>query len=181
MHLESLISAKNNINDDTVVVFTNVLSHNKTLTHLSLDDCYDEEGNASITKRGWEAVSTLICNKTSIMDTYNSNHTLQYVSFDQFDETKFPVHLGVSLMLNGNKDKVEVARQKILKIHFSGKDTSKLQELLDMELEVVPAAISWIGRPVAFQWKGKNISGFSTMYNLVRKMPDLFDISAQKK
>ena len=181
MHLESLISAKNNINDDTVVVFTNVLSHNKTLTHLSLDDCYDEEGNASITKRGWEAVSTLICNKTSIMDTYNSNHKMFVDSYDDdvIDQMDLPDGLSSFLDLNGNKDKAEVARQKILQTHFS--DTSNIQEFLDMELEVMPTAIAWIGRPKHIGLSGKDVSGLSTMFNLMRRVPDLFDSNPHKK
>ena len=42
------------------------------------------------------------------------------------------------MKLNKNKDKVEVARQKILHTHFSTEDDSSyLQEFLDMELEVM--------------------------------------------
>lgn len=136
-----------------------------------------------ITKRGWLAVSNLVCNKRSILDTYTSNHVLRYLGdyyCDGIGDEMYPY-----LVLNENKYKTEVTRQKILLTHFSGSgddDKSNMQELLDMELEVMPTAISWIGRPVAIHWKGKNVSGLSLLYNLVRKIPDLFDSGgAQKK
>jgi len=121
------------------------------------------------------------------MDTYNSNHTLQDLgcdpSYSSLDEDlTLPDDLILYLELNRNEDKVEVARQKILQTQFSDNDTdtSNMQYLLDMELEVLPAAIEWIGRPTP-DWKGTNVSGLTLMYNLMRRVPDLFDSSAQKK
>ena len=184
--LEILDASESKINDDTVVAFTNVLSHNKTLKQLDLYDCFDdEEEDELITERGWGAVSALLCNKSSIMDTYNSNHILHdlgcdpsYSSLDE--ELELPDDLVLYLALNMNEDKTEVARQKILQTHFS--DKSNIQELLDMELEVLPAAIEWIGRPTP-DWKGTNVSGWTLMYNLTRRLPDLFvsDVHNNKK
>ena len=56
-----------------------------------------------------------------------------------------------------------------------------MQELLGIELKVMPTAIAWIGRPSHDDWSGTKVSGLSLMYNLVRKLPDLVDSSAQKK
>jgi len=178
--LEELSLGENNVDDDTLIPMTIALVNNKTLQRLNLEESFDEDTGeyfTLITERGWEALSSLLCNKTSIMDTYNSNHSLNYVYCELC-----PDDLVSLLKLNKNKDKVEVARQKILQTHLSSGDTSKMQELLDMELEMIPVAISWIGRstPIGY-WKGKNVSGLSTMFNLMRKMPDLFDPSAQKK
>jgi len=166
--LEVLYLDGSTINDDTVIAFATALAYNRTLKFLSLDDCTDDDGNDLITERGWEAVSTLVCNKSSIMDTYNSNHTLEYLG-----EMNLPDDLPSYLELNKNKHKVEVPRQKILLTHFSDVyDTSEMQEFLDMELEVMPNAIEWIGR---------DIFGLFAMYNLMRRLPDLFDSSAKKK
>lgn len=79
--LERLILDDNNLIDDTLIIFASALGHNKTLKQLSVKNCYyedeEEEGNdIFMTERGWSAISTLVCNKSSIMDTYNSNHTL---------------------------------------------------------------------------------------------------------
>ena len=171
----------NNINDDSIVAFASALAQNNTLKQLFLGECYDEDGSSSITTRGWAAVSLLLCNNSSIMDTYNSNHTLENLTYDYDNASYCPDDLVSLVILNRNKDKVEVARQKILQTHFSDDDTSNNQEFLDMDLEVMPAAISWIGRPTRVDWNGTNVSGLSLLYNLVRKMPDLIDTSAQKK
>lgn len=195
----------NKFNDDTLINFSNALVHNKTLEHLSLDECWDEEndeydGIYVIAERGYGSVSNLLCNKTSIMDTYNSNHTLNYVFYIRDNVTSS------YLELNENKDKTEVARQKILQTHFSATEdydsdtedsddsdtedsdeddstntTSKIQEFIDMELEVIPTAISWVGRPLSMGWRGTNVSGLSLMFNLMRRLPDLFDSNAHKK
>ena len=174
----------NNLNDDTVIAFTSALSHNKILERLYI---YDEA--ESLTERGWKAVSSLLSNNSSIMNTYNSNHTLHKLIEDDVDEylnlkLTYDLSQGIKslLKLNKNKDKVEVARQKILQTHFSTEDdTSKLEELLDMELEVVPTAVEWIGRPTNDDWIGKSMSGLSFMFNLMRSLPDLFDSNPEKK
>jgi len=49
------------INDDTLAAFSRALVKNKTLKRVRV--CQ----RCQITKRGWKAVSTLLCNKTSIM------------------------------------------------------------------------------------------------------------------
>jgi len=46
---------------------------------------------------------------------------------------------------------------------------------------MMPTVITWIGRPAHIGWKGTNVSGLSAMFNLLRKVPDLFDSSAQKR
>ena len=182
--LKSLDLDGSNIDNDTVIAFTSALAGNKTLELLFLYNCTDDDDNALITERGWAAVSTLLCNNSSIMDTCNSNHTLRCLSDgDDYDEMNLPDNLELYLKLNENKNMTEVARQKILQTYFSTDNdtTSNIQELLDMELEVMPTAISWIGRSKHIGWSGKNVSGLSTMFNLMRRLPDLFDLSAQKK
>jgi len=190
--LETLDLEGNNINDDIVTAFTSALVHNKTLEQIHLyqevdsDSDYDADvNNELITERGWEAMSTLLCNKSSILDTYISNHTLHKVG-DNHEEMNLPDDLVSYLELNENKDKAEVARQKILQTHFSTEDneSSNMQEFLDMELEVMPTAIAWIGRTTQTGWSGTCASGssLSLTYNLMRRVPDLLDLkTAQMK
>ena len=179
--LRQLDLDNNTLNDDVIVAFSSALVHNKTLKRLSLDECTDDNDNDLITERGWAAISTLVCNKTSIMDTYFSNHTFQSVCFDRYYEPNLPSGLKSYLELNGNKDKSEVARQKILQTHFSNEDdTSKIQDLLNMEFEMMPTVVEWIGRPAAI-WSDANVSGLSAMFNLMRRVPDIFDSNAKRK
>ena len=176
--LKELDLGQNHINDDALIAFTSALAHNHTLEALNLFECTDEDGFFSITDSGWRAASYILCNKTSIKDTFNSNHTFHIFSGgDNNDELKSCSDL------NRNRDKVEVARQKILQSHFSTEDdmATNIQEFLDMELEVMPTAIAWIGRPTPVKWRGTNVSGLSLMFNLTRKIPDLFDSNAHKK
>ena len=170
------------LSEDTVIALTRALAGNKTLKRLVLEECRDEDYIEIMTERGWDAVSTILCNKTSILGTYTSNHTLQYIRNDNYID--LPDCLISYLKLNENKDKVEVARQKILQTHFSGSgddDKSNIQVLLDMELQIMPTAIAWIGRPSHNDWRGTSVSGLSLLYNLMRRLPDLFDSSPQKK
>jgi len=164
------LELENNLDDETLVAFARILVHDKTLKRLII--CQDDD---LITERGWQAVSNLICNKESVMDTYSSNHTLHDIPY-----MNVPDNLVSSLTLNKNEDKLEVARQKILQAHFSD-DSPNMQELLHMELEMMPTVIAWIGKPAHIGWKGTSVSGLSAMFNLTRKVPDLFDSSAQKK
>ena len=140
------------------------------------DDDSDDEDDF-ISERGWKAVSTLLCNKYS-------NHTLCSVS-DEYDayDMNLPDDLISYLELNNNKDKAEVARQKILQTHFSTEydAASNIQEFLDMDLEMMPSVITWIGRPLPIGWEGVQVSGLSLLYNLMMRFPDLFDSSSQKK
>ena len=169
---------ESNLNEETLVAFASALANNKTLKVFALenwrsyDEDSDDEVSELITDRGWEALFTLLCNETSIMHTYTSNHTLQDLRCENP-----PLRISSSLELNENEDKVEVARQKILQTHFSDYDTSNIQEFLDVELEVMPTAISWIGRPTHDDWIGKSMPGLSLMYDLTRRLPDLFDSS----
>ena len=152
------------------------------MLYLYHDTTGVSENDLIITKRGWDAVSNLLCNKTSIMDTYNSNHTLEVLTIFGDDEDYDYNEYTSYLKLNENKDKTEVARQKILQTHFSSEDdTPEMQELLGMELELMPTVIEWIGRPLPIGWEGAQVSGLSAMYNLMRRLPDLFDSSPQKK
>jgi len=181
--LKSFDLSDNNIDDDALIAFAGALEHNKTLKQVDLEGIYDDETDELvylITEKGWGAVSTLLCNKTSILKTYTSNHTLKELG-SHHDDMNLPDDLVSYLELNENKDKAEVARQKILQTHFTTEDSPKMQVLLDMALEVMPIAIEWIGKPTHDDWKGERVSGLSAMYNLTRRLPDLFDLTAQKE
>lgn len=90
---------------------------------------------------------------------YTSNHTLHEVYAHSSDD------INVLLGMNKNKDKVEVARQKILRYYFlNGEDN--IHEFVDMEMNVLPQTMSWMGR---------DYTGQSLLYSFIRSMPTLFD------
>jgi hypothetical protein len=69
-------------------------------------------------------------------------------------------------MNKSEEDKAEVARQKILKYHFSG-GKKDIQVFARMPENHMPFAIAWIGR---------NKLGYSVMFDFVSSFPALFDI-----
>ena len=78
----------------------------------------------------------------------------------------------MKLQLNGDSNKTEVARQKILKYHFLAGDDINIQEFVAMEMKVLPHAIAWIGRDDA---------GNSLLYKFFHGMPSLFELGDNSK
>ena len=107
----------------------------------------------------WNALSTILCDTSTIESIYFSNHTLRGGLYEANGD------IASYLQLNENANKVEVARQKILRYHFkNGEDN--IDELVDMELNVLPQVMSWMGR---------DYTGQSLLYSFIRSMPTIFD------
>ena len=151
----------NNINDYVAISFANALAHNNSLE--TLDFGYS---NTAITDRGLEALANILCNRSSIGSIQSSNHTLTAVG--DFSRRHDDVYS--YLELNRNDNKAEVSRQKIISYHFSH-GNNNMELFLDMELNVLPHAISWMGR---------NDVGRSLLYRFVSSMPALFDSDSRK-
>ena len=129
----------------------------------------------AITAVGWQGLSTCIDNlysnilprilsdKTSIDNTHSSNHTLCKITpISQ----PFEKDIRRLLKMNKNKDKVKVARQKILQQHFS-EGNANIPVFATMPETSLPFAIAWIGR---------NKDGRTLMYNFAQAFPSLLDI-----
>ena len=152
------------IGDDVLVLFVNSLVNNTKLRELLLDG-WVEEGVAPI---NWEALCNVLCNKSSIDATFNSNHTLQRVFHPTFavsDDSQLPSDLRDLLQLNRGSTKFESARRKILKVHFSG-DFS-MQPFIDMDWKVLPHAVAWMAR---------DEYGSSLLYQFVRNTGLFHDV-----
>jgi len=154
--LEELKLCNIGIDDRVAVEYASSLTNNSSLQIMGL------EGNP-ISHVGWQAFSQLVWDKSSIMDTFYSNHTLHRLHDENSDGV--PSELNDSLRLNRNGNKKEVVRQKIILSHFQGENIN-LREFLDMELKVMPCAIAWVG---------KDTLGCSLLYQLVRARISLID------
>jgi hypothetical protein len=140
-----------------------VVANNRTLTTLHI-------GGDKITDRSWAALSHALCDESSIENTYSSNHTLHTLEkFDDF-RAEIPDDLSSLLHLNKNLDKASVRRQKILIRHFHraarGVVVKGIPKINGLRRSTLPSALEWIGRDVL---------GFSVMYNVVRGIPALFE------
>jgi Ran GTPase-activating protein (RanGAP) involved in mRNA processing and transport len=157
----------NNFNNDAVVFFAAALATNKCLSSLILD-------GREITDRIWGAFSNILCDNSSVQSTYLSNHTLHtlettgYYAGDNWTQVQVPDNIARVVELNEtNQDKVVLARQKIISNHFSASRINT-QAFAVMSVPVLPHAIEWIGR---------DLLGFSLLYQVSRSVlvPKLFE------
>ena len=88
-----------------------------------------------------------LANKTCINPTLLSNHTLERFwdySISDRELDKLPDDLVFCLDVNLEKNKANVARKKIFHFHLNG--NFDLSPFLDIDLEVLPHVLDWIGR-----------------------------------
>jgi Ran GTPase-activating protein (RanGAP) involved in mRNA processing and transport len=135
------------LTDDIAVMFANALAFNKNLKELTFSD------RPTRLTIGSKAISNLLCNRSSIVATLYSNHTLEKLS-----GTRRTDNIRDSLRMNRRNSKEEAAREKILKYHILNGSGDTDQFSL-MAREVLPHAMSWIGRDDA---------GFWLMYHVTR-------------
>ena len=138
------------IDNEGLTILANGLVGNNTLKRIILNE------NTSINVEGWEALSTVLCDMSTVETTYLSNHTLEDIGIHANPGRK----VASLLYMNRNQSKSAVAREKILRYYlYTNVD---LQLFLDMELEVLPYVIDWIGR---------DNYGSTLMYQLFKRYP----------
>ena len=165
--LEKLDLGGNSINDGVLTSFANSLMGNNKLKELFVNELEEEE----IAITNWDALLNVICNKSSISTTFNSNHTLQRVLDPEFkDESDLPSGLQALLELNRENTEMEAARRKIINSHFSG--NFSMQAFIDMDLTVLPRAIAWMAR---------DVHGGSLLYQFVRNTTLFVGVGVEAK
>ena len=174
-----------NVNDEVISSFANNLMTNKTLETLQ----FGTSRNA-ITSSGWNSLEKSLFNQSTIESIVNSNHTLHKAHYPHLNKPPGPhpsggrrkryrvasdkampynfvcgdISLDSILKMNENSNKVEVVRQKVIRYMRNG--GVNIETFVDMELEVLPSAIAWIG---------SNDVGISLLYCLAKNLPCLFD------
>jgi len=132
------------INDTTATSLADALVDNSNIKELLLD------GNNAITINGWSAFSSVLCNTSSIVSTFRSNHTLQKLCGEMYEdhECLVPEDVASLLRLNRKNSKSQAARLKIIKSHF--REGFTVQPFVDtdwnMDRAVLPHAIAWMSR-----------------------------------
>mmetsp|Transcript_27920 Transcript_27920/g.48270 ORF Transcript_27920/g.48270 Transcript_27920/m.48270 type:complete len:612 (-) Transcript_27920:8-1843(-) len=161
--LETLNLCLNSINDATMISLADSLANNNKLKELLTSSIMSNINSNNC----WAAFSRVVCNTSSIMDTYHSNHTLQKLS-EVFED------LRSLLLINRGNSKSAAARLKIIKTHFREGFTVH-PFFVDMELKVLPHAIAWMGRGgISHELNGH-------VYGFLRSMPSLFDVDRKIK
>mmetsp|Transcript_3413 Transcript_3413/g.5633 ORF Transcript_3413/g.5633 Transcript_3413/m.5633 type:complete len:553 (-) Transcript_3413:71-1729(-) len=135
------------IGDDDAEIFARSLVGNKSLKHLRVDYDGDYGWEHSITLAGWFAFSNVLCDTSTVNNTYLSNHTLQvlwdYTFIPYWDiEYKSSRRARVQYLKLNKAHPQHAAKCKIL-MHHSHLD---MAPLLQWELKCLPLAIGWFER-----------------------------------
>ena len=151
--------------DHVVIAFADALRRNPASSLRELDISYpsieDDRGRSIptiITNDGWSAMSNLLCDTSSINATKLSNHTLCDLGSRVNEEVK------VLLELNKSEDKNQVARNKIIKSHFSG--AFDVVALAGDENKLLPDTLSFFG---------KDEVGLSALYTVLKSKPEVME------
>eukprot|EP00984_Skeletonema_dohrnii_P034689 scaffold33638_cov142-Skeletonema_dohrnii-CCMP3373.AAC.7 len=136
-HLENLYLGRMNIGDDGAEVLARGLIGNKSLRCLHL--CDDDE-DIAITRAGWSAFSAVLCDTSTVNNTYLSNHTVQELWNDYHTEEDFDIDEDIVLYLQLNKEYPQyAARCKILMNHTH----LDMVPFLRWGLKCLPLAVGW--------------------------------------
>jgi len=171
--LETLNVEYNTIGDEEALVFAKALSSNSTLKLLGLK-------NNGISAEGWEPFSKLLCDTSSINDTYLSNHTL--LSFNRYNLPPSGASAGLlgTLSTNGSENKQKVAMAKILLNHSH----FDMEPFFEWEFKILPLMVKWFEKVSTFT------SGFeekinklrlSAIYDFIKEFPMLYIESVTRK
>lgn len=115
----------------------------------------------------WGILSRALCDKTSIKKTFESNHLFCALQLDVLpDYTSIWGDILSLLGMNVQSYPERVARQKILKYHFSNGNTG-FNELAYLHDTAMPLAIEWIGREE---------EGYAVMFDFIQRFPALFTV-----
>ena len=163
--LKTLNIANNDVGDEAALVFANALVNNSALKTLNLKSC-------SISAEGWSPFSKLLCDASSIINTYNSNHTLAYLG----DTEGSMKHTFIPEFLRLNKEtpnKGKVAMTKILHRHSH----LDMQPFFKLEFKVLPIMIEWFAK--ASTWvphyaEEINELRLSVIYDFIKEFPMLY-------
>jgi hypothetical protein len=152
-----------NVHTEIVVLFTAALANNTKLKQLFSIDM------SRFTSIGYAAISRMLCETSTILSTFNSNHTLQRIGFLLVCED-----IELLLTINREYSVSQAARIKIINSHFSGSDINT-QVFTDMKLNILPTAMSWMGQD------NRSNGGMNLMFQFLRREPLICDTKGTSK
>ena len=163
--LEVLKVWSGSINDEVMHSFADALASNNKLRELNVGKI----PYTDITPDGYAAMTNLLCNKSSILNTFNSNHTLEMRSHEseehessEFNDYRlWPNDISSLLKINRENSVSQAARLKIINTHFSGSEIN-MRPFMEMNLSVRPYAVAWMAKD-------------ERVYELLRAMPSLLE------
>ena len=171
-NLEKLDVSFNNFGDEGALLFAKALANNSILKSLDLRAC-------RFSHRGFAApFSKLLCDTSSVNNTYLSNHTLTNVGNDNGVFGNVLDSLGIN---RSRLNKGQVAMSKILQ-HHSHFD---LEPLFEWEFKALPIMIEWFTNAASrvattyalftneYKRKIRKMK-LSTVYDFIKEFPMLY-------
>ena len=149
--LESLILCYTDITDDSAEILARGLVGNKLLKRLHLRH-HEEEDIPSITPVGLSTFVKVLCDTSSINNTYLSNHTIEALWDEEYGwwdyflyeiEGYEDVCRDLDLYLELNRKCPQFAARRKILMHHKYLD---MKPLLQWELKCLPLAVSWFER-----------------------------------
>lgn len=129
--LIELYLADNKIDDEGVAIIARALQDNVSLRLLGLDD------NPGITMEGTKLLLKLLNDVSSINRTLQSNHTLQSLHSDPFDEDysdevgqQIELALTINCKNGGHADNPSAGREKVIQFQLNSQNRSALSRQL---------------------------------------------------
>jgi Ran GTPase-activating protein (RanGAP) involved in mRNA processing and transport len=168
--------------DEEAAALAGALTGNKSLQTMYLPDL----GNRNITETGWSTFSKLLCDTSSINNTYLSNHTLTHLGVPiYFDDT--PRDVTDLLQMNAAAQKNNIRSQDIVvqclarcKILMSHPDLD-MEPFMAHRLKFLPLVMNWFRKGIQLrglgvgEWKESvpemQSRELSAVYKFVRGMP----------
>jgi len=172
-------------NDSMIGNLIVALEGNKSLKYLD----FDEMPRSS--DQGWVPLCNFLCNRSSISNTYSSNHTLETLIYDDREEEEEPenifeglshgecegaVDIGKFLELNKRSNKRDVSIAKILMSHNHSAFDMGL--LFNWNLSFLPLMLAWLQRadwllqdgwPFEVTGESIQVRELSTIYEFVNE------------
>ena len=166
--LEELRLYNNRFGDEGAITFANALAANSKLKALGL-------GDNDITVEGWSSFSKVLCDTSSINNTFLSNHTLGDLAYNKISPSNMPVDVRALLALNrSSEDKRQVAMEKILKHHRH----FDMQPFFEWDLKVLPIAIDWFDQARSIENTDETVidkQKLGAIYQFIHAMPEVFE------
>ena len=166
-NLKNLDLSHNDLDDEGAFIYANALRENYKLKYLDLS------GNG-ISREGWTPFSKLLCDTSTVNNTYLSNHTLALLTLDLTYNDGLLYDICENLRLNReNEDKGRVAMNKILQDHSH----FNVHPFYEWEFKVFPHIINWFAKAKAcateFDEQIKKMK-LSCLYDFVNEFPMLY-------
>jgi hypothetical protein len=170
--LKVLFFYNNHIGDAGAAAFAHGLAKNKSLMQLWFDP-----SNCGITSTGWQSFVTLLCDTSSVNNTYLSNHTLELIgeSCDKGPPTDHVYdHVRSLLRMRKFASSREAAMSKIFQSH----PDLDMEPLFVWGLRVLPLVFTWFEKVRSYRVLCGSVlelelrrRELSAVYQFVRGMP----------